>query len=307
MKILIAYDGSGYSHSILRDLEFAGLPNRAEVLMISVSEAWLSPTTVDVGDDTRVEDDTFEYFRKHSEQMDRNLEGTRGIIVEAKEELQRLFPKWIIDTESTTGSPGQAILQRAVAFSPDLIAVGARGLSSDTGSGLGSVAQKILSESQIPVRIVRGNVESDSDRLKIAICFDNSPRSLEAVETVALRYWRGKPDFRLYVITDPLVALIPGRAFQVIPGIPEGRMKGEEKWVKFLAEKGMKILRNAGLAGSVHIYSGNPRVMLVNETNEWKADTIFIGKNSQRSNSLGCVASAVASRASCTVETIIKR
>lgn len=37
--------------------------------------------------------------------------------------------------------------------------------------------------------IVRVKAETDPDRLKIAICFDNSPCSLEAVKTVTLRKW----------------------------------------------------------------------------------------------------------------------
>jgi nucleotide-binding universal stress UspA family protein len=106
------------------------------------------------------------------------------------------------------------------------------------------------------------------------------------------------------VITDPLVALIPGRAFQVIPGVPEDRMKGEEKWVTALAEIALRILQESGRTASVHVYSGNPRIMLVNELKEWNADTVFVGMNSRQSHLLGCVASAVAARAHCSVEVI---
>lgn len=306
MKILIAYDGSGYSHSALFDLRHAGLPDKADALMISVSEVWLPTRTEQTRHDVCSDNDVLEYFRKHYEQMDRNLVEAKEILIEAKEELQRYFPKWTIKIETMAGSPAQMILQRSAAFRPDLIVVGPRGLSSDRGSGLGSVSQKILSYSRFPVRVVRGSFETDADKLKIVICFDNSPCSLEAVKTVALRHWRGKPEIRLFVVTDPLVALIPGRVFQVIPDIPEGRTKGEEEWVKVLSEKAFGILKNAGLTASMHIFSGNPRIMLVNESNEWKADTILIGTNSGQSYSLGCVASAVAARASCSVEVIQK-
>jgi hypothetical protein len=40
MKIMIAYDGSGGSDEMLADLRRAGLPGRAEALVISISEAW---------------------------------------------------------------------------------------------------------------------------------------------------------------------------------------------------------------------------------------------------------------------------
>ena len=191
-----------------------------------------------------------------------------------------------------------------MAVAPDLIVVGPRGLSSDRQSGLGTVSQNVLSYSQFPVRVGRGSSETDVDQLKVAICFDGSACSLEAVKTVASRNWQGTPEVRLFVITDPLVALIPGRAFQVIPGVPEDRMKGEEKWVTALAEIALRILEDSGWTASVHVYSGNPRIMLVNESKEWNADTVFVGMNSRQSHLLGCVASAVAARAPCSVEVI---
>ena len=43
MKILIAYDGSGAAEAALDDLISAGLPDEAEVLVMSVAEVWLPP------------------------------------------------------------------------------------------------------------------------------------------------------------------------------------------------------------------------------------------------------------------------
>ena len=304
MKILIAFDGSGYSHNALHDLRRAGLPDKADVIMVSVSEEWLSPQAKKNRRDDPSDNDILEYFQKHSEQMDRNFRETKGILIDAKNELQKHFPNWTIKTETMAGSPAQMIQQKSAAFAPDLIVVGPRGLSSDKQYGLGSVSQSVLSYSQYPVRIGRGSSETDLDQLKIAICFDGSACSLEAVKIVALRNWKGTPVFRLFVITDPLVALIPGRALHVIPGVPEDRVRGEEKWITALAEIALRILEDSGLTASVHVYSGNPRIMLVDESKEWNADALFVGMNSRQSHSLGCVASAVAARAHCSVEVI---
>jgi nucleotide-binding universal stress UspA family protein len=46
--------------------------------------------------------------------------------------------------------------------------------------------------------------------------------------------------------------------------------------------------------------------MLVDASKEWKANAIFVGMHSQQSHLLGCVASAVAARASCSVEVVLK-
>jgi nucleotide-binding universal stress UspA family protein len=306
MKILIAYDGSGYSHNALDDLRRAGLPDKADVLLISVSEVWLSPPTEQVSDDVCLDNDVLEYFNKHSEQMDRNFTESKTVLIDAKNELQRHFPNWTITTEAVAGSPARMILQRSTAFAPDLVVVGSRGLSSDRGSGLGSVSQNVLSYSQFSVRIGRRSFGNDVGQLRIAICIDGSACSLEAVKTAAQRDWQGNPEFGLFVVTDPVIALIPGRVLQVIPGVPEGRMKGEETWVTALAKKALRILEDSGRTASVHIYSGNPRIMLVDASKEWKANAIFVGMHSQQSHLLGCVASAVAARASCSVEVVLK-
>lgn len=306
MKILIAYDGSGYSHTALDDLQHAGLPSEADVFVISIAEEWLSPKTNGTSYHPAQDYDVRVYFQQHADQMNRNLAETEAILGEAKQKLQRNFPKWKVRTEAITGSPAQLILKRAAEFKPDLIVVGAQGLSFDGLSGIGSISQKIISESPFPVRIVRGNLESGAARFKIDICYDGSPASMEAIRAVASRYWRVQPEIRILVVIDPLIALIPGRVFRVIEDLPEGKTKGETKWIETFTRKAIQILETAGLSASIHVYSGNPRIVLPAESKKWKSDTIFIGANSRQiqSQSLGCVASAIAARAFCSVEII---
>lgn len=305
-RILIAYDGSGYSHTSLDDLKAAGLPLQAEALIISVAERWLTPKMVGSVVGASTDQNIAEYFQTHSEQMHRNLAETEAILVEAKRKLQGNFPNWTVSAEAHSGSPSEVVLERVSQLGPDLVVVGARGLSSDGSSGLGSISQKILSESRVPVRIVRSGPERSAGHHKIAICFDGSPCSQEAVRALVQRNWHERPKVKLMVVTDPLIASIPGRVLRVVQGLAEGRTKGEAKWIELLIRKAAQILRTAGFSTSVQICSGNPRIMLVAECKKWKSNMIFVGANSGRSGSqsLGCVASAVASRAFCTVETI---
>ncbi len=71
MRILIAYDGSGYSHAVLSELQRSGLSDKAEVLIISVSEIWLSPPVKYQETEIFPDGDVAEYFQKHCEQADR--------------------------------------------------------------------------------------------------------------------------------------------------------------------------------------------------------------------------------------------
>jgi len=237
-----------------------------------------------------------------------NLAEAEVIARQAQEELLEYFPDWTIKTEAVSGSPASLILSRAFEFKPDFVVVGAQGLSSDRQIGLGSVSQKILTEAKCSVRIARVKPDAAHSRLKIMIGFDDSPGSMAAVKTVAARQWRGKPEIRLVTVTDPFFPLIPGRVLRPIPGLSEGKMKGEQKWAKMLAAKALKMLHNAGLSATLDIYDGNPRMILIQEAEKWEADLIFIGANSiqsqSRQYSLGCVASAIASRVSCSVEVV---
>lgn len=308
MKILIAYDGSGYSHASLGDLLQAGLPPVAEVIILSVSEIGLSPIVKQAEIQSVADGDVAEYFKNYYDQADRNLAETKVIAEQAKEELSNYFPRWTIKTEITSGSPASIILSRASEFKPNLIVMGAQGLSSFSETGLGSISQKVLTEAACSVRIARAKTDVTQRRLRIVIGFNGSPGSLAAVESVALRQWSEKPKIRLVTITELLIPLIPGRVFQPIPGFPEGKMKGEQEWVETLAAAALQTLRNAGLSATLRVSSGNPRLVLVREAEKWQADSIFVGANSFQLQfqvrSLGCVSSAIASRSTCSVEVV---
>lgn len=308
MKILVAYDGSGHSRSSLIDLQYAGLPSRTNVLILSVSEVWMPPTTPHTGIDGIPDRDVREYFRRCNQQADRNLAETNAITSDARETLQRLFPSWDIKTETVKGSPVTVILSRASEFKPDLIVVGARGLSSNGIGKLGSIAQKVLAEAGCTVRIARGKTDVEPSRLKIFLGFNNTPGSMAAVETVASRQWHGDPEVRVVMITDPLFPLIPGRAFQILPEwSQETNDRGESKWTTALAAPALRILNDADISAKLYVYSGNPRMTLIREAEAWGANSLFVGANSfpaNQGNSLGTVALAAAARASCSVEVI---
>ena len=305
-RILIAYDGSGYSHAALNELRHSGLPQKAEVLIISVSEIWLPIRYED--SEIIVDRDVSKYYEKHREQTNRDLTETRAIVYAAHEELVRYFPNWKINTEAVWGSPATEILSRASEFRPDLIIVGPQGLSSDRETGLGSISHKILDKAKSSVRISRLKPNPPLSRSKIMIGFDGSDESMAAVRAVVLRPWKTKPEVRLLTVTHPFTLLEPGRVFQPIPGMSEGRMEGEKKWVETLADDALQTLLDGGYSATLNIYSGNPRIVLSREAQEWEADSIFVGAHSrefqQEFYSIGCVASAVASRANCSVEVV---
>ena len=277
-RILIAYDGSGYSHAILNELQCSGLPYKAEVIIISVSEVWL-PIKTQQGQGVSDIAAT-EYVKSYGEQMERNLADTKIIVREARKELLTYFPDWNVSTEVVSGSPAREILSKANRFQPDLIIAGAQGLSSDRETGLGSISHTILYAAKCSVRISRPRPDISRSRLKLIIGFDASEGSMAAVRTVALRPWKTKPEIRLITVTDPFILLKPGRVFQPIPGMSEGIPKGEQQRIEMLAANALKALRDTDPDATLHIHQGNPRMILAREAEKWDADSIFIGADS---------------------------
>lgn len=304
MKLLIAYDGSGNSRTAINDLQNAGLPAKTEAVIISVSEIYLP--RFGEKDFAQADEDIAMYFQKHREQSERNIIETNKLAVEAKEKLQKRFPEWTIKTEVVSGSPTQRILSKSHEFEPDLIVLGAQGLSWSEETRLGNVAQIVLTEAKCAVRMTKAKSDKTTQKLKIAICFDNSPDSIKAVKAVASRNWKAEPEIGIFIVTGFIDPLIPGRVFRVLEGLPEKDLKGEREWAESLAGNAFDILRDAGFSASLKIFNGNPRMVLADKTKNWGADLAFVGARSGESefSSLGSVALAVAARAACPVEII---
>ena len=73
--------------------------------------------------------------------------------------FDRIWEKIPVDQKATkhveTGNIAQAILKTAEAESADMIVMGSRGLGLFKGALIGSVSQKVVEESKIPVMVVK--------------------------------------------------------------------------------------------------------------------------------------------------------
>ena len=78
-----------------------------------------------------------------------------------------------------------------------------------------------------------------------------------------------------------------------------------------LATRAASRLRAKGLRAEPCVISGDPKHVLVNFAEDWRADCIFLGAtgltNSFERFLLGSVAAAVAARAHCSVEIVRKK
>ncbi|MGD9563057.1 MAG: universal stress protein [Pyrinomonadaceae bacterium] len=309
MKILIAYDGSQCSEAALDDLVRAGLPESCDAVVVSVAEVWLPPPN-GTGDVTGInlDEESERMIQRHYEKDKRKVAEAATLANQAKERLQRMFPKWRVGVEATYGSPAWAILEHAGEFKPDLIVVGSHGRAAISRFFLGSISQKVLTEADCSVRVARGRIEVDPTPVRIVIGFDGSKGAQAAVDAVASRSWRDYSEIRLVAATEDLTPSAVGRFIPPVTHMVEEVNETEREWIEKLAESALKKLRTKNISASLHVHPGNPKNILVEETEKWNADCIFVGANAFGSRLerflLGSTSAAVAARAHCSVEVV---
>lgn len=305
MKILIGYDGSECSEAALDDLLMAGLPKTAEARVMSVAEVWLPPPPPGMSISAYSEE-----LRSHPQPFHGWVEGgealaeTEAMAQKAALRLRSLFSGWDVQEEATYGSPAWELIAKADEMKADLVVVGSHGRTAVGRFLLGSVSQKVLTEANCSVRVARGKIEVDEAAPRIVIGFDGSYGADAAVEAVAARQWPHGTEIKLAAITDISFGI---EASMMAAGTgPEN-----SEWLLELAERPMRVLREAGLNAELVSDLGNPKLAIVEIAENWHADAIFVGANRWGSRVerflLGSVSAAVAARAHCSVEVVRKK
>jgi nucleotide-binding universal stress UspA family protein len=289
MKILLAYDGSDCAQAALDDLRSAGLPDKAEVKVVTVLETWLPPPSGWA---------LMQGASRASQELDA-LALAQGAAVS----LRSLFPGWELTALEEMGSPASALLKVADNWQPDLLVVGSHGRSAAGRFLLGSVSQKLVHEARCSVRVARGRVQEPDTPLRIIIGVDGSADSEAAVNMVAQRQWPPSTEVQLvnaawdapYLFTEtPATALAQWVA-------------EEQARIEASLQQAQKILQAAGLQVTQMSQHEDPKTLLCDVAESWGADCIFVGAKGigkWERLMIGSVSSAVAARAHCSVEVV---
>lgn len=309
MKILIAYDGSDCADAALDDLRRAGLPRVAEALVVSVADVFLPrPFNEEL-------DNTFPMYvsegvRCAHERAAIKLKEAAELAQRAGERVRRSFPGWTVRRESCAESPAWGVIWKASEFKADLIVAGAHG-HSDFGGRLilGSVSQRILYEAPCSVRIARSRPATDQP-VRIVLGLDGSLNSELTLTSVASRVWAAGTEVQLVMVLDTVMSLTPDHAQPEIVKWIEADKEEDVQWIRQYLEASAAKLRAAGPKATAVIKRGDPKRVLPDVAEEWKADAIFLGAKGVRGVErlmLGSVSSAVAARAHCSVEVVRSR
>ncbi len=304
MKILIAYDGSADGDESLNDLNLAGLPDKAEVLVLSIAVPWVN---TELGGDPgnfyggpTLSDGGMNRFNKKAKAE------AEVLAKRARNHLESKFPLWKVKTSAELDFPAQGILKKADTWKPHLIILGSHGHSALGRILLGSVSQKILHHSHTCVRINRGRVRSEKIPPRLLVGIDGSEDSNLVIHEIATRKWPPGTKVRLVAVTNNGVLL------EKILRSPHGKgltqfETAKAAWIEKKLMEASDKLREKGLHVNTTILTGDPRKVLLKKAADWRVDCIFIGcrgLNGFARFLLGSVSSTVASHAPCTVEVI---
>jgi nucleotide-binding universal stress UspA family protein len=294
MKILIAYDGSECAESAIDDLKRAGLPRRADAIVLTIAEE-LIPMPASIGG----VDTTFATSLMEKEKDSLEL------AMRARSRIQQLFPGWEIQAEAGLGSPGREIIARADEWLPDLIVVGSHGRTALGQMFFGSVSQKVVNEARCSVRVARGRIVEPDVPARLIVGIDGSEEADAAVEEIAFRYWPDGSQVRIVnsAWTIP-PASDPGTAVNFAEWIAR-----ETERVKAAAKGAAEKLGSVGLKVSIVVKEQEPKALLCSEAEDLMADCIFVGSRGMGRLDrflLGSVSLGVATRSHCSVEVVRK-
>jgi len=294
MRVLVGYDGSDHADIAIDDLRWAGLPEKAEAIVLSAVE-W--PTSQALRSWGMVETDF------SPEWMER-IAAAQQMAKTGSDRLQKLFPQWEIQLEPSAGNPADAILEKARTWVADLIVVGTHGRSALGRALLGSVSLKLIREAPCSVRVARLSLHDGPVRLLVGT--DGSPEAVTAIEQVNRRLWPTSTEVHVVAVHE---ALVPTNAERIAMGerLYDTVNEDEHFRLKHAATGAAEKLRSAALSAAALVNEGQPKDILVQLAKDWKANAIFVGaRGLGRAEGilLGSVSSATVAHAPCTVEVV---
>jgi nucleotide-binding universal stress UspA family protein len=301
MKILIGYDGSGYADAALDHLRRAGLPRRADALVVSVATRKLTeppPSSYELVEAMqKVGPDSDSQSGVGKEASLAEAEAL-ALALQASKRLKSIFPDWDVRAvaESFPISPALVLMQRADEWEADLIVVGSQGRSMLGRMILGGVSRKVATDAKCSVLVGRGpderRGEKNGSAVRLIVGLDGSESSDQVVRAVAARSWPGGSLARL------VTALV------IAPGL---NVERQTERAEELHHGAKALLRSAGLEVSSLTKISEPEHLLLEESETWQADCIFVGaRGLGRAGRflLGSVSTAVVSDAKCSVEIV---
>ena len=304
MKILIAYDGSECSDKALTDLRKAGLPAKAEAVILTVADSWAAQGSLLGMQELSVQ---------HAMLLDNtpqiSLKDARSTAEKAAEVLGWHFPGWKIRSESLANSATEGIIEKVEDWKPDLLVMGSHGRSQAGRILFGSVSHHVLTHVHCNLRISKGRAEEEKEipPARVVVAYDGSQESEAALETALCRHWPKGTAIRLITVIDTRVSLAFLRPTGPIRYWTDAEDKDPVAWVDRMLDFQKRRIEEKKLIAYTEAVKGEPKRTLLKEAEAWGADVIFAGCRGLTGKEklvTGSVSTALVLHAHCSVEVV---
>ena len=279
-KILIPLDCSVSSEGVLAHLRWLAPPESTEVVLVSVAEHWqftygmVDYRLTDLS--TSIRDATREYLEN---------------------QVRRLQDEGYAATMKVAdGDPALVILEFARELHVDMIAMSTHGRAGFARWALGSVAERVIQETPVPVFLVRPHSTAPShDELRILVPLDGSALSEEALASAMeiARHTHAKI-FLLHALFAPVgegIHLLFDSQEEVDEMLAQWRTDGET----YLETTAARV-RAKGIDVKILLAEGMPDEVIENEVTREQIDLVVMsthGRTGVRRWVYGSVASKV--------------
>ena len=143
--------------------------------------------------------------------------------------------------------------------------------------------------------------------MRVLLAIDDSGYSKAAVRTVIAQLPRKGTEVRVLHVVEPISAYISaGMIPYYVPNVPEVE-EDRKKQAKILVQHAAQQLRKAGFRTSEAVEAGDPKVRIIDDAKQWRADLIVVGSHGWRGLSrflMGSVSEAVTRHAGCSVQVV---
>lgn len=143
--------------------------------------------------------------------------------------------------------------------------------------------------------------------MRILLPVDNSPCSQEAVRSLMAEFQRRGAEVRVLHVIEPVAAYLTA---DMVPEIVVDNALIEAERLKqstTLVANTAQTLRNAGFATTEAVERGDPKSVILDEAEKWRADLIVVGSHGLKGLNrflLGSVSDAVSRHATCSVQVV---
>ena len=298
-KILVAYDGTPGAEAALKEIIHAGFPQQAEAKVFTAADVWLPPSTPE-----GKQSDDPHYVASHEKATEALREAGR-IAMEGARRVHELFPGWNVSNGAQADSPAWGILAEAKRWGADIVVIGSHGRNPLEKFFLGSISFKVAAEAECSVRVTRPR-EHTGRAMQVMVAIDGSADSQRAAEEVLERQWPAGTEIQLVSVIDEKVKTSFFRFPSQGSTAPDAHAPES---LKAVLEQLRARFTERQITAHTHSFEGDPKNAMLRHAAKSGIDSIFLGaRGIEHGNRLylGTVASAICTRADCSVE-IVRR